>query len=87
MVRTYKRKKDGPSWTTETMTRALADVKSGKFTVYGTIKHYGTKETTFRRHLNAVRAGCEVQKPGKPPILTKEEEREIELTLLNGALG
>ena len=80
MVRTYKRKKDGPSWTTETMTQALADVKSGKFTAYGAIKHYGIKETTFRRHLNAVRAGCEVQKPGKPPILTKEEEREIELT-------
>ena len=50
MAQTYKRKKDGHYWTTETMAQALADIK---ISAYGAAKQYGIPESTLRRHLKA----------------------------------
>ena len=71
MVRTYKKKTNGPKWSAEDLAKAMDDCKSG-MSLYKAAKSNGIPETTLRRHVNEV-----VQKKGKPTVLTAAEEMEI----------
>lgn len=65
MVRTYKRKKEGPKWKEEDMANAMSDVVDNKMSIYQAAKSNGVPETTLRHRVMSKT----LLKQGKPTVL------------------
>ena len=72
MVRTYKKKLNGPKWTLENIENAKVDIEKG-MSVNKAAKTNGILEPTLRRYLKSTKP----RKKGKPTVLTPSEEEEI----------
>ena len=77
MVRTYKKKENGPKLTEVDMANAIADCKNNKLSIYMAAERNGVPNTTLRRHLK-----YEDQKVAPPTVLTPAEEDEIVMTYI-----
>ena len=73
MVRNYKRL-TSKSYTDEDLKAALKSVRNKEFTAFAAAKLYSIPYSTLKKHLNGEALS---NKPGKPTLLTYEEEEAL----------
>lgn len=76
MVRNYKRKKEGPSWTKETLLKAVEAVKHNKISGYEAAKTYNIPRTTIMDHVIG-RRGQKSLTLGRPTALPPDTEKQL----------
>lgn len=76
MVRTYIRKGRKPSYSPDTLKKAIEEVKSGRMTVYRASKIYSIPKATLFTHVKGTR-GVKSKTQGRPTALSPETEKHI----------
>lgn len=76
MVRCYLRKTEGPSWSKETLTKAIEAVRSNRLSGYEAAKTYDIPRKTIMDHVTG-RRGAKSSTQGRPTVLQIETEQTL----------